>query len=79
VLNQDGVYTIIGTNRLPESTHRGRQDLLDRLPPSGQNLVAPPVFTVSEIIVEKDRAVVLASGNGEGPYGPYISSLATRS
>jgi hypothetical protein len=35
-------------------------------------LVAPPAFTVSEIIVEKDRAVVLASGNGEGPYGPYI-------
>ena len=46
ILNDDGVFTIIGTNRLPESTHRGRQDLLDRLPPSGQNLVAPPVFTV---------------------------------
>jgi hypothetical protein len=26
-------------------------------------------FSLSDIIVEKDRAVVLASSNGEGPYG----------
>jgi hypothetical protein len=46
--------------------------LLDRLLPSLQTFVTPPVFTVSEIIVEKDRAIVLASSSGEGPYGPYI-------
>jgi ketosteroid isomerase-like protein len=46
--------------------------LLDRLLPSRQTFVAPTVFTVSEIIVEKDRAVVLASCYGDGPYGPYV-------
>ena len=70
VLNEDGVYTIIGTT--PASgVYRGRQDLLDRLLPSLQTFLSPPVFTVSEIIVEKDRAVVLATSSGEGPYGPY--------
>jgi uncharacterized protein len=70
VLNEDGLYTIIGTT--PASgVYRGRQDLLDRLLPSLQSFVAPPVFTVSEIIVEKDRGVVLASSNGQGQYGPY--------
>jgi ketosteroid isomerase-like protein len=71
ILNEDGVYTIIGTT--PASgVYRGRQDLFDRLLPSLQTFAAPPVFTVSEIIVEKDRAVVLAASNGEGPYGPYV-------
>ena len=71
ILNEDGVFTIIGTT--PASgVYRGRQDLLDRLQPSLQTFVAPSVFTVSEIIVEKGRAVVLASSNGEGPYGPYM-------
>jgi hypothetical protein len=46
--------------------------LLDRLPPSLQSFAAPPGFGVSDIIVEKDRAVVLPSSNGEGPHGPYM-------
>jgi ketosteroid isomerase-like protein len=46
--------------------------LFDRLLPSLQTVAAPPGFTVSEIIVEKDRGVVLASSNGEGQYGPYV-------
>ena len=71
LLNEDGVYTIIGTTPASGSS-RGRQDLLDRLLPSLQTLVTPPVFTVSDIIVENDRAIVLASSSGEGPYGPYI-------
>jgi ketosteroid isomerase-like protein len=71
VLNEDGVYVIIGTT--PASgVDRGRRDLLDRLLPSLQTFVTPPVFILSEIIVEKDRAVVLASSSGHGQYGPYI-------
>ena len=70
VLNEDGAYHIIGTT--PASgAYRGRQDLLDRLLPPLHTFVAPPVFTVHEIIVEGDRAVILASSSGEGPYGPY--------
>jgi hypothetical protein len=46
--------------------------LLDRLLSSLQTFAAPSVFAVSDIIVEKDRAGVLASSNGEGPHGPYM-------
>jgi ketosteroid isomerase-like protein len=44
VLNEDGVYTIIGTTPV-SGVYRGRQDLLDRLLPSLHNFVATPVFT----------------------------------
>jgi uncharacterized protein len=70
VLNEDGVYTIIGTTPV-SGVYPGRQDLLDRLLPSLQ-MFSHHRFSLSDIIVEKDRAVVLASNNGEGPYGPYM-------
>ena len=46
--------------------------MLDRVLPSLQTFFAPPGFAVSDIIVEKDRAVVLSSSNGEGPFGPNM-------
>ena len=46
--------------------------MLERLLPLMQGFVTPPVFTFTDIIVDGDRAVILASSTGEGLYGPYL-------
>lgn len=66
----DGVYTVIGTTKASGDYH-GSKDLLGRLVPLLSDFVDPPALRFEEPIVEGDRAVLLASGAGTGPTGPY--------
>lgn len=70
LLADDGVYTVIGTT--PASgVYRGPKDLIARLVPLLSDFVEPPVLRFEEPIVQGDRAVLLGSGRGVGPTGPY--------
>ena len=70
MLAEDGTYTVIGTT--PASgTYHGRKDLFDRLIPVLAGFVVPPTLTWGKPIIDGDRAVLLASGSGVGPTGPY--------
>jgi ketosteroid isomerase-like protein len=71
VLTEDGNYVIVGSTPV-SGVYRGRQELLERLLPSLQSFVRPPVFTFTDIIVDGDHAVILASSKGEGSYDPYV-------
>jgi ketosteroid isomerase-like protein len=67
---EDGTYTVIGTTKV-SGTYHGRSDLLTRLVPVLSTFTAPPALKFSNIVVDGDRAVLLASGEGNGPTGPY--------
>ncbi len=70
MLAEDGTYTVIGTTKV-SGTYHGRSDLLTRLVPVLSTFTSPPTLTFSNIVVDGDRAVLLASGTGTGPTGPY--------
>jgi ketosteroid isomerase-like protein len=66
----DGTYTVIGTTKA-SGVYHGSKDLLGRLVPLLAGFIDPPALTFEEPIVEGERAVLLASGAGTGPTGPY--------
>lgn len=70
LLADDVKYTIIGSTPL-SGAYDGRKDLERRLLPGLARFRAPPDIRIKEYIVQDDRAVVITSGVGEGPYGPY--------
>ncbi|WP_404477090.1 nuclear transport factor 2 family protein [Novosphingobium sp. BL-52-GroH] len=70
MLADDGLYTVIGTTPASGLYH-GPRDLLERLVPLLADFVEPPVVTFEDPIVQGDRAVLLGSGRGVGPTGPY--------
>lgn len=70
LLAEDGKYIVIGTTRVSR-TYEGKQDLFENLLPVLSTFKRFPVLRFEEPIVCDDRAVMLASGEGEGPTGPY--------
>lgn len=70
MLAEDGTYTVIGTTKA-SGTYHGRSDVFARLVPVLSTFTSPPVLKFSNIVVDGDRAVLLASGEGTGPTGPY--------
>ncbi len=70
MLALDGKYIVIGTTKASRK-YDGRQDLFDNLIPLLSTFRVPPVLKFQEPMVDGDRAVLLASGNGEGPTGTY--------
>lgn len=70
LLASDGQYIVIGTTPL-SGVYRGRQAVLDQLVPALATFKVPPKLQFGDVIVSGDRAVLLASGSGEGPKGPY--------
>ncbi|GLK43014.1 MULTISPECIES: nuclear transport factor 2 family protein [Novosphingobium] len=68
-LAEDATWTIIGDT--PLSKHFTRDRLLTEMIPMLSTFREPARMAVSEIIAEGDRAVVIASVEGVGPYGPY--------
>lgn len=70
MVSADGEYRIIG--RTPFSKCFSRSELLEVLVPGLASMKQPLSLTFSELIVEGNRAVALASGHGIGPSGlPY--------
>lgn len=67
---EDGRYIVIGTTPV-SGIYNGKQDVLDKLLPVLSGFNEPPTLKFSEMIVSGDRAVLLATGAGEGPTGPY--------
>jgi len=64
-------YRIIGTTPLSTDLH-GRDTVKGALVPALASFKQPPQLTLKEIIVDGNRAVILASGHGIGPTGlPY--------
>jgi len=70
MLAEDGKYNVIGTTEVSR-TYNGRKDLFDNLVPALSTFKEPPVLKFDQPIIEGDRAVLLASGKGIGPFGPY--------
>jgi ketosteroid isomerase-like protein len=70
LLAEDGKYIVIGTTKVSR-TYNGRADLFENLIPVLGTCLEPPVLTFEEPIVDGDRVVMLASGAGVGPTGPY--------
>lgn len=70
MLALDGKYIVIGTTKASR-TYNGRQDVFDNLIPILSNFREPPRLKFQEPIIDGDRAVLLASGKGEGPTGHY--------
>jgi ketosteroid isomerase-like protein len=70
MLAEEGTYTVIGTTKVSGIYH-GRSDVLIRLVPVLATFTSPPALKFSNIVVDGDRAVLLASGAGNGPTGPY--------
>jgi uncharacterized protein len=80
MIGDDGKFILIGTTALSGVFH-GKQDFLDRLGPVVKELPEPAKLTFSEIIVDGDRAVMLASGKGKAMGGrdynqPYYAYVA---
>jgi uncharacterized protein len=80
MIGETGKFILIGTTPLSGVFH-GKQDFLDRLGPVVEALPEPAKSTFSEIIVEGDRAVMLASGKGKAMGGrdynqPYYAYVA---
>ena len=80
MIGETGKFILIGTTPLSGVFH-GKQDFLDRLGPVVAALPEPAKSTFSEIIVEGDRAVMLASGKGKAMGGrdysqPYYAYVA---
>ncbi len=70
MLNEDGVYIMIGDTPLSGKFH-GRKDVLERFIAPIAKWPSPPSLTFGDIIVDGDKAAVRASGGGVGPTGPY--------
>jgi hypothetical protein len=70
MLASDGQYIVIGTTKASRA-YKGRQDLFDNLIPLLGTFTTPPILKFEEPVVDKDRVVLLASGKGVGPTGPY--------
>lgn len=70
LLAEDGKYVVIGTTEVSR-TYKGRKDLFDNLLPVLATFKKAPVLDFKDPIVSGDRAVILASGSGEGPKGSY--------
>jgi len=69
-LAADGIYIVIG--KTPASrVYHGRQDVFDNLVPVLSTFIEAPVLKFQDPIVDGDRVVMLASGKGVGPTGPY--------
>lgn len=70
MLAPKGKYSIIG--KTPLSRTYSRDELLNVLVPGLSVFKQPPTLTFSDLIVDGNRAVALASGHGIGPTGlPY--------
>lgn len=70
MLSADAKYRIVGKTAFSKSY--SKSELLDVLVPGLSTFKQPPTLTFSELIVEGNRAVALASGHGIGPTGlPY--------
>jgi ketosteroid isomerase-like protein len=71
LIAEKGTYTLIGTTPLSR-TFQGRAEVKATLVPALATFRVPPKLTLREIIVDGNRAVSLASGEGVGPTGlPY--------
>lgn len=71
MLSAQAQYRIIGTTAV-SAPMIGRDTVKATLVPALLSFQKPPELTCHEIIVEHDRAVCLASGEGVGPSGlPY--------
>lgn len=69
-LADDATWTIIGDT--PLSKHFTKNGLITDMIPMLSTFKEPAQMAVQEIIAENDRAVVIASVKGVGPYGPYV-------
>jgi ketosteroid isomerase-like protein len=70
LLADDAVFTIIGSTPL-SGQYAGRDDVMARLVPALTRFPIPPKARCETVIAQGDRAVVLGSGQGTGPFGPY--------
>ena len=70
MLALNGKYIVIGSTKASR-TYDGRQDVFENLIPVLSNFPDPPRLKFQEPIIEGERAVLLASGKGEGPTGCY--------
>ena len=64
-------YEMIGKTPI-SGVFNGLADFMHRLVPVIAAFPVPPVVRCTTVIADGDRAVVLGSGRGEGPHGPYI-------
>lgn len=71
LLSDDASYRIIGTTAVSVPM-KGRETVKATLVPALASFQKPPRLTLQEVIVDGNRAVGLASGQGIGPTGlPY--------
>jgi len=70
MLADDGIYTVIGTTQA-SGEYRGVKELFERLVPMLSGFVEAPSIHFEPPIVDGDRAVLVGSGKGVGPTGPY--------
>ena len=70
LLDPDVRYEIIGTTPL-SGVYQGLDDVMNRLVASMATFPQPPRVRCEAVVADGDRAVVLGSGVGEGPYGRY--------
>ncbi|MCB1668185.1 MAG: hypothetical protein R3E73_10515 [Porticoccaceae bacterium] len=70
LLADDGEYTVIGTTEA-SGKYYGPQEMIEKLLPALSDFIEPPALTFEDPIVDGDRVVMLASGEGVGPTGPY--------
>jgi ketosteroid isomerase-like protein len=70
LLAEDAKHVVIGTTPVSR-VYNGRQDVFDNLMPALGSFVEPPALKFDTPIIDGDRAVMLASGEGVGPHGSY--------
>ncbi len=70
LLADDARYVLIGKTPI-SGEYNGMKDLEERLFPALGAFVVPPTLKFEDPVVDGDRVVMLASGTGQGPYGPY--------
>jgi len=66
----DGRYILIGTTAASR-IYNDKRDLFENLMPLLSTFKEPPILKFEKPIVDGDRAVLVASGKGVGPKGPY--------
>jgi len=72
VLAEDATYKIIGQTPL-SAPMKGRKTVIDALVPALATFKEKLKLTYQDLIVDGDRAVILASGKAVGPLGlPYV-------
>lgn len=71
-LSNDATWTIIGDTPLSKSFTKAT--LLSDMIPMLSTFKEPAQMAVSYIIAEGDRAAVIASVKGVGPYGAYVQN-----